>query len=213
MHFQKLYVVVCLGAILGTSSLTLKADDTDAQARAREALRKAMEDLKTKGGAKPAAPAPQPAAPSAPVKEIPAPPPITPAPAPVAPTPTPVVTPAPVEPTPAPNFNTGQLTPEQQQQVLDAMRQEKSKLDASDRASGRSAENSDQAEMKKKEREAKAADAKIIATKNGNYVPPAPTDFAPGSKEQRLYDLLQLYKADKITPAEYHQQRAKILAE
>jgi len=34
-----------------------------------------------------------------------------------------------------------------------------------------------------------------------------------GSKQQRLAELLQLYKSDKITPAEYHQQRAKIVAE
>ncbi|MCL5095927.1 MAG: hypothetical protein M1608_00025 [Candidatus Omnitrophica bacterium] len=36
---------------------------------------------------------------------------------------------------------------------------------------------------------------------------------AAQSKEKRLADLLELYKADKITPHEYHQQRAKILAE
>jgi hypothetical protein len=35
----------------------------------------------------------------------------------------------------------------------------------------------------------------------------------PKTKQQRLADLLELYKADKISPAEYHAQRAKILAE
>jgi hypothetical protein len=39
---------------------------------------------------------------------------------------------------------------------------------------------------------------------------PAP---APGSKEERLSELLDLYKADRISPAEYHDQRAKIIAE
>ena len=39
---------------------------------------------------------------------------------------------------------------------------------------------------------------------------PAPP---PAFVEQRLADLLQLYKSDKITPADYHEQRAKILAE
>jgi hypothetical protein len=34
-----------------------------------------------------------------------------------------------------------------------------------------------------------------------------------GSKERRLDDLLRLYKADQITPQEYHVQRAKIIAE
>jgi hypothetical protein len=41
----------------------------------------------------------------------------------------------------------------------------------------------------------------------------APALGISGSKEKRLADLLDLYKADKITPTEYHQQRAKILAE
>jgi hypothetical protein len=35
----------------------------------------------------------------------------------------------------------------------------------------------------------------------------------PGSKAQRLADLLAAYRADKITPLEYHTERAKILAE
>jgi hypothetical protein len=46
---------------------------------------------------------------------------------------------------------------------------------------------------------------------------PAPTPVvampAPGSKEARLADLLNDYKTDKITPAEYQQRRAKILSE
>ena len=32
-------------------------------------------------------------------------------------------------------------------------------------------------------------------------------------KQQRLNDLLRRYQADEITPAQYHQERAKILAE
>ena len=41
---------------------------------------------------------------------------------------------------------------------------------------------------------------------------PEPT-AGPKTKQQRLADLLELYKADKLTPPEYHSQRAKILAE
>ncbi len=48
---------------------------------------------------------------------------------------------------------------------------------------------------------------------SGNPAPVPPAAMIPGSKEQRLYDLLQLYKADKITPIEYHEQRAKIVNE
>ena len=35
----------------------------------------------------------------------------------------------------------------------------------------------------------------------------------PTSKESRLAELLQLYRAEKIPPQEYHTRRAKILAE
>jgi hypothetical protein len=43
--------------------------------------------------------------------------------------------------------------------------------------------------------------------------PGSPEQAGPKSKQQRLMDLLELYKADKLTPAEYHAQRAKILSE
>lgn len=41
--------------------------------------------------------------------------------------------------------------------------------------------------------------------------PPAPTISA--AKQQQLQELLQLYQADKISPQDYHDRRAKILAE
>ena len=41
----------------------------------------------------------------------------------------------------------------------------------------------------------------------------APASSLPASKEQRLQALLDQYKADKITAEEYHDQRAKIIAE
>lgn len=57
-----------------------------------------------------------------------------------------------------------------------------------------------------------ASSAPVFPTQTASqYVPPA-TGLS-GSKEQRLADLLQQYKTDRITPAEYHQQRAKILSE
>lgn len=49
---------------------------------------------------------------------------------------------------------------------------------------------------------------------NPEYVPlTAPALPISASKEQRLQQLLQQYKADQITPEEYHAQRAKIIAE
>lgn len=41
----------------------------------------------------------------------------------------------------------------------------------------------------------------------------APASPIPAGKEQRLADLLHLYKANVITPADYHKHRAAILAE
>jgi len=41
----------------------------------------------------------------------------------------------------------------------------------------------------------------------------APPAALSGSKEQRLQQLLQQYKSDQITPQQYHEQRAKIIAE
>ena len=39
-----------------------------------------------------------------------------------------------------------------------------------------------------------------------------PAPAVSTDKEQRLQELLRKYQADQITPGEYHQQRAKILA-
>jgi hypothetical protein len=41
----------------------------------------------------------------------------------------------------------------------------------------------------------------------------APASPLPADKASRLAELLRRYKADEITPDEYHQQRAAILAE
>ena len=56
----------------------------------------------------------------------------------------------------------------------------------------------------------------VASTIPASVFAPAPEPqqtFAPGSKDQRLYELLGQSKSDKLTPLEYHAQRAKILAE
>jgi hypothetical protein len=59
-----------------------------------------------------------------------------------------------------------------------------------------------------------AAKSAQVATIYGNTPPGgSPAAMVPGSKDDRLYQLLQQYKADQITPAEYHRKRAEILAE
>ena len=40
-----------------------------------------------------------------------------------------------------------------------------------------------------------------------------PQPSGPKTKQQRLMELLQLYRADKVTPHEYHDKRAKIISE
>jgi len=59
-----------------------------------------------------------------------------------------------------------------------------------------------------------ASQEKQVSQSPGSAAPSQPaTAPLPRTKEQRLSALLEVYKADLITPVEYHQQRAKILAE
>jgi hypothetical protein len=59
------------------------------------------------------------------------------------------------------------------------------------------------------------AEAERQALKTSDAFRPleAPPSSLSASKETRLAELLQRYKADQITPQEYHTQRAAILAE
>ncbi len=56
---------------------------------------------------------------------------------------------------------------------------------------------------------------KVKIDKNSPAFPPLESPPVPLSadKQQRLDALLVKYKADQLTPEQYHQQRAKILAE
>lgn len=256
MHIQKSLSVFCVVACVGAGSLALHAEDTDVQARAREALRQKMAEVNGQTGRTNAEPPavvvtlPEQSAPSA-SAAVPAP--AAPATSSVSGTLTPeqeakvrealrqalasqngqqpataatvVVQPAvaaPAQPQPVVNVQEAapqapavistapaypgaphQLTPEEQQRVLEAERTELARL--------RTTEAKQNADAKAK---VKVAPVKSIATSTPAPVP-ATTTMAPaqGSKEQRLNELLQLYKADKITPVEYHQERAKILGE
>ena len=79
-----------------------------------------------------------------------------------------------------------------------------------------------EADQKAAAAEAEARNAKRDKTKPGAVTKVTPAAFAPlepppaavpASKEAKLADLLRKYKADDITPEEYHKDRAKILAE
>ena len=91
----------------------------------------------------------------------------------------------------------------------------------------RKAEQKKQAEAQVKERKeaearqkpAKTAAAQTSPTPNVEKKSPTlkPIEAPPlpisADKEQRLKELLQKYKTDELSPEQYHQQRAKILAE
>lgn len=57
------------------------------------------------------------------------------------------------------------------------------------------------------------ADVHAKALETLNQAPSAAESTGPKTKMQRLKELTDLYRADKIGPAEYHQKRAQILAE
>jgi hypothetical protein len=75
-----------------------------------------------------------------------------------------------------------------------------------------------QAAEEKREAGVASSATQPVASVPPGYMPvPAPSTPpvipTAGSKEQRLAELLRLYKSDQITPTEYHEQRAKIIAE
>ncbi|MDB6022739.1 MAG: hypothetical protein JWQ04_2596 [Pedosphaera sp.] len=315
MHFQKLYAVICVAALVGAISLNVQGADSDAQAKARELLRQKLAELDGKSGANAAIPAPVAPTPPPPVILV-QPVPVNPAPAvtaapvsgklspediekareamrqkmaelngqpvvkggnslpaqpiqpiqPVPINPEPAVTAAPAPGRLSPeevekarealrqkmaelNGTPGQstipdavapkvgvkefqdtgklppaavvvepdavrrsnrLTPEQAEQAREAVRLEKAKLDANDQALAETA-------AKQKAEAALVAQQKAgataVAVAKPTAVPAEAANPALSSKEQKLQDLLQQYKADKITPAEYHQRRAQIISE
>jgi hypothetical protein len=189
------------------------APATSSNAATREKLREALHEKMNETPAAPVAPMP-----AAPVAKIPAAP-ATPAPA----VPAPAKTPA----QPAPMYSPAPITPansannEQLQQALD----EKMKQNEAATA------NQPPAPMKNPEKHTSAGEENQAATKpqpapkpaTKPAPKPAPTMSLPQltgpasplspAKQQKLDALLQLYRADQLTPEQYHEQRAKILSE
>ena len=230
MHIQKLLAVICMAALAGASS-EIYASDTSSdrlpqaavvvtpppqsrlsqadEAKVREQLRQTIADLNAQGGvAKPVTPIVVPPQEAKPM--------------------TPVMQPVMVKPTPV---TTGKLSAEDEAKVREQMRQAIADLNAKDAAAQASAPvivpgaaSSEKMTVTKapKVKKLPPADASMAEQKqemkkeqkSGQLETiPVSTAMIPGSKEQRLADLLQLYKTDKISPSEYHQQRAKIVSE
>ena len=197
--------------------------DDEATARAREAMRRKLQELE--GPQKVARPAaPRHAAP-APVVQPQAPPPVAPAPAPVQA--------SPVQPTYAPVRQAAD--DEATARAREAMRQKMNELNAQQRPAPAPATPASPPPEIVAAPVAQPQTPPIVApapapvyappapaggSKRGGFGPrpefqpiPAPASPISGSKESRLADLLRQYKADEITPEQYHKQRVKILAE
>ena len=91
----------------------------------------------------------------------------------------------------------------------DAARQAQKEADAAGVAEKKASAN---AEKKRRDEEKRLSKIKTSAP---STLPALPTvdSKLPVSKTQRLAELLEKYRRDEITPADYHGQRAKILAE
>jgi hypothetical protein len=197
MQISKFPLIFCaLGLCIG---LNIRAEDTPAQAAARAAMIQKMQELQ--GGSAPAAqnPAPAQAAPTeaaAPVVATPTPAAAAPAATTVAPAETPAAT-APAASTAAAVNQSG---------------------DSAAQAAARAALDAKMAELGTLVTPApavvaqgKTPTARTAAEMGTPIVAPAlPISM---TKEQKLAELLSQYKADRISPEQYHEQRAAILAE
>jgi hypothetical protein len=231
MRNPKLFPVVCVVAFCA-SLITIRAEDTSAQAAARAAL---MEKI-NESEAQPAQPAPAPpivVTPSGAAPEKPSQPTnatAVPAPAvsapPAVPAPKAKVTPAPetIPTTPAPPGAKAQT------KVQAASEQKTTGLNQQNRATpavvpaAPPAPRARPVAIRPVKPASPAARPEVMSPPdqiNANspgselglkpiHAPPLPISAA---KEMRLQGLLQLYEADQITPAQYHAERAKILAE
>ena len=199
MQISKLYLPLGAVAILSLS-YPLHAQETDSQAKAREALRRKIAELNAQPeAAAPAAPVP-PAAPAAPVVVIPPPPPVVVA---------PVAAPATVAVTTAAPMDDAATA-----RAREALRQKMMEMDAQSGAAVAAAPGVTFTPTPVVAPGATTATGMTAATAAAGYKPIAvPASPLTGTKEARLAALLQQYKADLITPEQYHTQRAAIIAE
>ena len=106
----------------------------------------------------------------------------------------------PVRPTPTPQFEAPPTTPAQPSSTAAPAND----LLQAERAAQAQAEMKPKAERKQK---------KTMKPSQGFQPMQGPGVNISSAKQQQLNDLLRRYQSDEITPAQYHQERAKILAE
>jgi len=200
MQISKYFFAICAVVLLpGTPSMP--AAESEAQAKAREALRQKMSELDAQGQAGRATGKPQ--------------------------APTATITPTAV------NLPPSAVDDEATARAREALRQKMRELAGEPKAEPYAqpgftpVPTDDAATARAREalrqkmagldaqRSAKTAPAnRVFSEPTPEYkpIPAAPLPLS-GSKEARLAALLVQYKADQITPEQYHQERAKILAE
>jgi hypothetical protein len=210
---SKLFPALC-AAVFCTSLVVVRAADTPAQAAARAALLQKLNEM-------PSAPSAPPVAVTASNAVVEAPAPVVVAP-PVAPTPAPA--PAPAQstemflPAPAPaTAASPAVDSDAQAKARAAVLQKLSELQQQPVATPPPAP--EKVMVKAIEKPTPVAAPVIVENKPPvvaePVVKPIETPALPiaATKEERLQALLAKYKADLITPAEYHTERAKIIAE
>ena len=219
MQTSKLFSAVSAAVLLAALvSPKIFAQDSDAQQKAREALRQKMSELDASksGNSAPKSVTPPPVA--APTQSAPAPAPVTAPPPPPPPATEPVVVPKSTTPPPAAPV----AVPEPAAQPIDAEGSEKARAALREKMNQLNSQpTTATAPATAPKSTAKAAPATATAASNkAAQAAPAtpraletPAPAISASKEARLAELLQKYKADAITPEEYHTKRAAIRAE
>jgi len=202
MQTSKLLLVICAFTLL-VGVLYPRADETEAQKRAREALRQKM--LETEGQPQPATP-PAPATPTPPAA---APPPT------VAPAATPQAAPVAVLPVSSAD---NEAQARARVALRQAMGEGQAGMPPGSVALWMPAGTENAAQALAREalwqamREFDAQQSVIHGTIAFQPMVPPPAAVS-GPKAGRLAELLSRYRVDLITPEDYHKQRASILAE
>jgi hypothetical protein len=199
MQISRISLLLCA---LAASVLPLAAEDTPAQAAARQALEQKMKELDANPAAVPDATVAAPAATATPVVEV---------------------TPAGATATDGDAKNAALLAEKQKAQ---AAAQAKAEAKAEKAKQAALLAEQKRAAAAAKKQAAMEAKKRAEAEKSGLATVPAAAPAATvttnseaaalpisAAKQQKLDLLLFQYKADQITPEQYHEQRAAIIAE
>jgi hypothetical protein len=183
MQTPKFSLLICALTVCG--GLALHAQDTPAQAAARQALEQKMKELDANP---PAASVVSPAEPAAPA----------------------AAASAPV----APSVDSGVVMKPVNKKAKPADTVRASQKSDSKAAAKAQAEKAATKTSQMTAKPVKTPAPVVVSGKKPDLNPtPAPALPIPLTKQEKLQSLLQKYKADQISPEEYHQQRASILAE